>query len=211
MDGVLMSSLGSVERSWRSYAKSRSLDPELAVEMAHGRRAIETVRALRPDLDAKSELRIIEDLEVQDNEGLVVLPGVREMLAALPEDSWAIVTSATDRLARSRLAFAGITIPRYFVTAETITHGKPHPEPYQHGAALLGAAARECVVIEDAPAGIASGKAAGCRVLAVLATHPPETLMAADWRVATLADVHAAAGPGDQITLRFEPWVAEGK
>ncbi len=83
MDGVLMSSLGSVERSWRSYAESRSLNPELAVKMAHGRRAIETVRALRPDLDASSELRIIEDLEIEDNEGLVVYPGVEALLACL--------------------------------------------------------------------------------------------------------------------------------
>ncbi len=207
MDGVLMSSLGSVERSWRSYATSRSLDPELAVKMAHGRRAIETVRALRPDLDAKSELRVIEDLEIEDNEGLVVLPGVQEMIAALPKNSWAIVTSATERLARSRLAFAGIPIPKYFVTSETVNHGKPHPEPYQRGAALLGAAAGECIVIEDAPAGVAAGKAAGCRVLAVLTTHPPETLMTADWRVATLAEVRTVRGPRDYLSLCFEPWL----
>jgi len=210
MDGVLMSSLGSVERSWRIYAKARSLDPELAVKMAHGRRAIETVHALRPDLDAKSELRIIEDLEVEDNEGLVVLPGVREIIAALPADSWAIVTSATERLARSRLAFAGIAIPRYFVTSETVDQGKPHPEPYQRGAALLGVPAEQCLVIEDAPAGVAAGKAAGCRVLAVLTTHPAATLMAADWRVATLAEVRTVGGPGDQLSLRFAPWMPAG-
>jgi sugar-phosphatase len=208
MDGVLMSSLGSVERSWRSYAASRNLDPEVAVKMAHGRRAIDTVRALRPDVDAESELRVIEDLEVEDNEGLVVLPGVREMIAALPENSWAIVTSATERLARSRLAFAGITIPRHFVTADTVTQGKPHPEPYQRGAALLGAAVGECLVIEDAPAGVAAGRAAGCHVLAVLTTHSPETLMAADWRVATLAEVRVSAGPSHALTLSFDPWRA---
>ena len=95
MDGVLMSSIGSVERSWQRYAVSRGLDPEHAIHLAHGRRAIETVRALRPDLDDATELRYIEDLEVEDNEGLVVLPGVKELLAALPEGSWAVVTSAT--------------------------------------------------------------------------------------------------------------------
>lgn len=207
MDGVLMSSLGSVERSWRSYAASRSLDPELAVKMAHGRRAIETVHALRPDLDARAELRVIEDLEVEDNEGLVVLPGVREMIAALPEDSWAIVTSATERLARSRLAFAGIKIPKHFVTGDTVTQGKPHPEPYKRGAALLGVGVEQCMVIEDAPAGVASGKAAGCHVLAVLTTHPSNKLMAADWRVETLARVRTTAGPSDQVTLCFDPWM----
>lgn len=206
MDGVLMSSLGSVERSWRSYAESRSLDPEVAVRMAHGRRAIETVHALRPDLDPDSELRIIEDLEIEDNAGLIVLPGVRELLAALPKDSWAIVTSATERLARSRLGFAQIAIPKHFVTAEMVARGKPHPEPYQLGAALLGAPAGACLVIEDAPAGVAAGKAAGCHVLAVLTTHAPDTLMAADFRLETLAQVRTTRASPDGIVLRFEPW-----
>jgi sugar-phosphatase len=210
MDGVLMSSLGSVERSWQRYAKSRGLDAELAVKLAHGRRAIETVRTLRPDLDADAELRVIETWEIEDNEGLVVLPGVRELLAALPEGSWAIVTSATERLARSRLAFAGIRIPEHFVTAETVTHGKPHPEPYLHGAAVLGFAARDCVVIEDAPAGVAAGKAAGCKVLAVLTTHASDTLTEADWQVPTLADVRAICQPEGSVVLRFESWKAAG-
>jgi sugar-phosphatase len=211
MDGVLMSSLGSVERSWRTYAEVRDLDPELAIRMAHGRRAIETVRALRPDLDADAELRVIEDLEVGDNEGLIVLPGVRKLLASLPAGQWGIVTSATERLARSRLAHAGIEIPRNFVTADMVAKGKPHPEPYQTGAVMLGVPAEQCLVIEDAPAGVAAGKAAGCRVLAVLATHPMETLMQADWRVETLGNVAVvhgplAANPTGAIHLRIQPW-----
>jgi len=206
MDGVLMSSLGSVERSWRSYAKARSLDPELAVKLAHGRRAIETVQALRPDLDAKAELQIIEDLEVGDNEGIVVLPGVRKILAELPPGSWGIVTSATERLARSRLAYAGIAIPKYFVTADMVANGKPHPEPYRTGAAMLGAPVEQSIVIEDAPAGVASGKAAGCRVLAVLTTHPADTLTSADWRVATLEDVQIVTGTDGSFGLRMHLW-----
>ncbi|MEO6965083.1 MAG: HAD-IA family hydrolase [Acidobacteriaceae bacterium] len=205
MDGVLMSSIGSVERSWQRYAVSRNLDPERTIHVAHGRRAIETVRTLRPDLNDEEELRFIEDLEVEDNEGLVVLPGVPELLAALPEGSWAVVTSATERLARRRMACAGITIPRHFVTAETVAEGKPHPEPYLRGAALLGAKPGECLVIEDAPAGVASGKTAGCRVLAVLTTYGQEDLAAADWRVPTLAEVHATAERPDQILVQFEP------
>ncbi|MGH9617472.1 MAG: HAD-IA family hydrolase [Acidobacteriaceae bacterium] len=204
MDGVLMSSIGSVERSWQRYAATRGLDPEHAVHLAHGRRAIETVRTLRPDLDDATELRYIEDLEVEDNEGLIVLPGVPELLAALPEGSWAVVTSATERLARSRMAHAGIIIPRHFVTAETVSHGKPHPEPYLRGAELLGVAAPECLVVEDAPAGVKSGKGAGCKVLAVLTTYSAETLTGADWLVPTLAGIHAVAGPTDRIHLRFD-------
>lgn len=205
MDGVLVSSIGSVERSWQRYAEARGLDPERAIHIAHGRRAIETVRTLRPDLNATEELRFIEDFEVEDNEGLVVLPGVRELLAELPEGSWAVVTSATERLARSRLAFAGISIPRNFVTAETVAEGKPHPEPYLRGAALLGTEPGECLVIEDAPAGVAAGKAAGCRVLAVLSTYSPQDLAAADWRVPTLAGVRATVERPDRILVQFEP------
>lgn len=204
MDGVLMSSLGSVERSWHKYALSRDLDPQYAIEIAHGRRAIETIRHLRPDLDDVAELRVIEDLEVEDTAGLVVLPGVQRMLAALPENSWAIVTSATERLARSRLAVAGIKIPKHFITGDTVTHGKPHPEPYLRGAALLGADPQDCVVVEDAPAGVAAGKAAGCRVLAVLTTHPPETLGQADWRVPTLANVETVAQADGRVKLAFD-------
>lgn len=206
MDGVLMSSLGSVERSWRSYARSRNVDPELAVKLAHGRRAIETVRVLRPDLDAPAELRVIEDLEVEDNEGLIIYPGVKALLESLPVDSWTVVTSATERLARSRLAVAGIPVPRQFITAETVTQGKPHPEPYERGAALLGVSAGQCMAIEDAPAGVAAAKAAGCRTVAVLTTHEPEVLMEADWRVPTLESMKVIADRKDGLTLRFDPW-----
>src|ERR1700749_3332251 len=104
MDGILISSLGSVERSWTAWAKMRGIDPEAALRVAHGRRAIETVARLRPDLDSEAELKVIEDLEVADNEGLTVLPGVLDLLAALPAERWTVVTSATERLARVRMA-----------------------------------------------------------------------------------------------------------
>lgn len=204
MDGVLMSSLGSVERSWTKYARMRGLDIELAIRTAHGRRAIETIRYLCPNHDADAELRVIEQLEVDDNEGLVVLPGVQALLQSLPQHNWAIVTSATERLARSRLAHAGIPVPDRFITAEMVGEGKPHPEPYQRGAKMLGLQPEECIVIEDAPAGVASGKAAGCMVIAVLTTHAPETLLAADWRVDTLANLHASPN-GRRLTVTFTP------
>jgi sugar-phosphatase len=95
MDGILISSIGSVERSWTKWALLRGVDPALARETAHGRRAIETIAKLRPDLDREKELKVIEDIEVGDNEGLRVLPGVLDLLAALPPDRWTVVTSAT--------------------------------------------------------------------------------------------------------------------
>ena len=209
MDGVLMSSLGSVERSWKRFAQMRGVDPALAVKIAHGRRALETIQYLLPNADAYAELRVIEQLEIDDNEGLVVLPGVLELLRSLPADAWTIVTSATERLARSRLACAGIVPPERFITSEMVTEGKPHPEPYWRGAQLLGFAPQDCLAIEDAPAGVAAGKAAGCPVLAVLTTHAAETLQAADWRVATLADltlsIQQATPGGRRLALTFSP------
>ena len=146
MDGVLISSLGSVERSWQTWAERHGLDVRETIKTAHGMRAIETVRTLKPDADHMAELKVIEDLEVGDNEGLEVLEGVTSILQSVPQKFWTIVTSATERLARSRLAFAGIPVPQHIVTADVVTHGKPHPEPYLKGAKILGLepAARIC-------------------------------------------------------------------
>ena len=137
MDGILISSIGSVERSWTKWAEMRGVDPEFALKMAHGRRAIETAALLRPDLDSRDELKLIEDIELADGEGLAVLPGVLELLAALPADRRTVVTSATERLARQRMAQAGIPVPERLVTADDVEQGKPNPAPYLAGAALL--------------------------------------------------------------------------
>ena len=107
-----ISSIGSVERSWSKWAEMRGVDPAYACKMAHGRRAIETAAMLRPDLDSEAELKLIEDIELADGEGLAVLPGVLAMLQALPADRWTVVTSATERLARMRLAQAGFRCRR---------------------------------------------------------------------------------------------------
>ncbi len=205
MDGVLMSSLGSVERSWSKFAELHGIDPQRTIQVAHGRRAMETIQMLLPHVDAAKELRVIEQLEVEDTEGLILLPGVLDLLRSLPADAWTIVTSATARLAESRLACAGITPPARFITSEMVANGKPHPEPYQRGAELLGLAPQDCLVIEDAPAGVAAGKAAGCSVLALLTTHAPETLTAADWCIPTLADLRleTVLSAGQRGRLQF--------
>ena len=176
MDGVLVSSLGSVERSWTKWALMRGVDPDLAVRTAHGCRAIETIRKLRPDLDDEAELKVIEDIEVDDNEGLTVLAGVAPILNALPANLWTVVTSATERLARIRMQHGGISVPERLVTAEMVNDGKPHPEPYLRGAELLGRKPSECVVIEDSASGADSGHAAGCKVLATTFSHSMESL-----------------------------------
>ena len=112
MDGILISSIESVERSWTKWANLRGVDPEYACRIAHGCRAIETIATLRPDLDTEAELKVIEDIEMADGQGLTVLPGVLELLSALPEDRWTVVTSATEHLARARMADSGIPVPR---------------------------------------------------------------------------------------------------
>jgi len=138
MDGILISSLDSVERSWTKWSLMRNIDPAYAISITHGCRAIETLAKLRPDLDGDAELKIIEDLEIEDKEGLVILPGVLDLLKALPAHRWTVVTSATERLARVRLAAGGIPVPERIITAESVREGKPNPAPYLAGAALLG-------------------------------------------------------------------------
>jgi mannitol-1-/sugar-/sorbitol-6-phosphatase len=203
MDGVLVSSLGSVERSWTKWAEKNGVDPAAAIRTAHGRRAIESVRLLRPDLNDEEELRYIENLEVEDNEGLEILKGVKPILEALPEKYWTVVTSATERLARARMRDGGVSVPARIVTADMVTRGKPDPEPYRRGAELLGLEPEECLVIEDSASGAKSGHAAGCKVLATLFSHSLESLSAADWIVKSLEDVQVRLA-NDLIEVQFE-------
>ncbi|MGA9720432.1 MAG: HAD-IA family hydrolase, partial [Acidobacteriaceae bacterium] len=129
------------------------------------------------------------DYDAEDYSGLIILPGVEKLLASLPADRWTIVTSATVRLLEGRLRHAGLPIPKALVPAEHVANGKPHPEPYLTGAKLLNLAPADCLVIEDSPAGVASGKAAGCSVLAVLSSHTQAQLPGADWYIQSLEQV----------------------
>jgi mannitol-1-/sugar-/sorbitol-6-phosphatase len=205
MDGVLISSLGSVERSWQIWAQRYGLDVAETIKTAHGNRAIDTLRKLRPDVDHLAELKIIEDLEVADNEGLEILEGVLPILQSVPQKYWTIVTSATERLARSRLAHAGIPVPHHIVTADMVTNGKPHPEPYLKGAAMLHLPPSDCIVLEDSSSGARAGHEAGCKVLATTFSHSIESLAAADWIVESLAKVKVTVLPDEAgLELEFE-------
>ncbi|HWG20832.1 MAG TPA: HAD-IA family hydrolase [Terracidiphilus sp.] len=204
MDGILISSLGSVERSWTKWALMRGVNAAEALQVIHGRRAIDSLGAIRPDLNAEEELKILEDLEIEDREDIVVLPGVRELLQALPQDRWTVVTSATERLARVRLTSAGLPVPQCFIHGETVTQGKPHPAPFLAGAELLGFAPRECVVFEDSASGVEAGRAAGCIVIATTFSHATERLEGADFIVGDLSAM-AVSVDGDRLDLRFVP------
>jgi sugar-phosphatase len=204
MDGILISSIGSVERSWTKWALLRGVDPALARKTAHGRRAVETIAKLRPDLDSAAELKVIEEIEIEDNDGMTVLPGVLNLIAALPADRWTVVTSATERLARIRMAAAGISVPPKMVTADQVKRGKPDPEPFLAGAALLGMAPAECVVLEDSPSGVAAGRAAGCTVVATTFSHPAESLTSAHYLVHDLTAIRIES-TGDEIVIQLTP------
>ena len=204
MDGVLISSIGSVVRCWQRWAKLYDIPNADTYEVPHGMRAIEIVRSLRPDIDAEEGLRVIEDMEMEDTADLKVLPGVKELMESLPLDRWAIVTSATTRLLLGRLEAAGLPVPARLISADMVERGKPDPEPYRRGAGLLGFHPEECVVVEDAPSGVGAGVAAGCRVLGVLGTHSAEELGEADWVVDSLEGLGVTV-TGDGLELRFRP------
>jgi sugar-phosphatase len=191
MDGVLMDSTPSVERVWRTWAIAHGLDPDRVAGQAHGRRSIETIRAVAPQLDAEKENIVVEQMEIDDKEGATALPGAAELLARLPPNRFAIVTSATRPLAVARLGYAGIPVPQHIITADDVIHGKPSPEPFLKGAALLGFAPADCVVFEDTPAGIASARSAGMKAIALQTTYPADQLQAANAIIGSLADVKA--------------------
>ena len=205
MDGVLVSSTTADERSWLRWARVHGIEDTFSVHSTHGRRTVDTIRVALPHADLATELRRMEDFDAEDTTGTLLYPGVHELLAALPPDLWSIVTSASERILRQRLGLFGVALPPHVVTADHVTCGKPDPEPYRLGAAQLGLAPADCLVLEDAPAGIRSAKAAGCQVLAVASSHPPAELHQADWIVPTLTSLAVTLTPDRTLLCRFLP------
>jgi len=206
LDGVLVDSTPAVARVWTIWANKHGFDPQETVRKAHGRPSLATIRELLPNADHAAENAIVERMEIEDVADVVALPGAAELLHALPADKWTVVTSCTKRLALVRLRAAGLAIPEKLVTSNDITNGKPHPEPFLKGAKLLGFAPEDCVVFEDAPAGIRAGKAAGTRVIALQTTEQDNFLRqaGADWIVADCSSVHVdGANSGQEISLVF--------
>lgn len=178
LDGVLVDSTRSVSRQYRLWAQKAELDPRLVEDVPHGVRAIETVRRLAPHLDAQAEVDKIERMEAEDQDGVVVMPGAGQLLQAIPEDRWCVVTSGTRYLATCRLKHASLPIPRVMVSADDVSKGKPDPEPYLTGARLLGMNPSDCLVIEDAPAGIQAAHAGGMKVIGITSTYAASALEA---------------------------------
>lgn len=204
LDGVLIDSTPAVERVWTKWANQHGFNAKEVVGRAHGRPSITTIREYLPDSDSEAENRLVERAEIEDLAGVVPLPGALELLESLPENRWTIVTSCTRTLAAVRIKAAGLPVPHGMVTSSDIVNGKPHPEPYQKAASALGFPPTECVVMEDAPAGIRAGTAAGAKVIAVTTTAdlPDLKKAGADWIVADCGHVRVKAS-GDALVMQI--------
>lgn len=206
MDGVLVSSTQAVARVWSKWAIEHGFDPREVSARAQGRPSISTIRDYLPDSDHDAENRIVEGAEMADLEGVVPIAGAKELLATLPADRWAIVTSSTRPLAEVRLRFAGLGLPAWFITGSDVVNGKPHPEPYLKAAKKFGLAPSDCVVVEDVPAGIQAGKAAGCKVIALRTTTSDASELraaGADWVLNDCTEI-TAAKRGDDLYLELK-------
>ena len=207
MDGVLIDSTPAVARVWHRWAVEHGFDPETVVHMAHGRPSRTTIRELLPDADPHDidrEDRQVERWEMEDLDGVVLLPGARQLLDILPPERWTIATSCTHPLAEVRLRAAGLPIPRTIITSSDVKNGKPDPEPYLKGAQILGVPAADCLVVEDSPAGIRAGKAAGARVLALRTTASDAELQqaGADWIVDDCSELFLdSSAAGEEFLL----------
>lgn len=171
MDGTLVDSTAVVEHTWTEWAKENGYDPEYVLRYSHGRRTEETLRTIAPHIDAVSEAAVLLAKEELDPTPILSIPGAPEAVAAAARHGkWAVVTSATRRLAEARLRMTGLPSPPVLISSDDIEHGKPNPEPFLRAAAQLGVPPTECIVFEDTPAGIEAGRAAGMAVVGLATT-----------------------------------------
>ena len=199
MDGTLISSIAAVDRSWSQWAGEHGFDP-VTFRISHGTPARTLVEQLLPAEAVDAAIARINEIEIADVDGVLLLPGAAEILAALPPTRVAIVTSCTRDLAHARIAAAGIAVPDVVVTADDVERGKPDPEPFALGASRLGLDPSRCLVVEDAPAGLASGRAAGCATLAVSGTHELD-LLDADAHAGSVADLAVVVAADGTLTI----------
>ncbi len=206
LDGTLVDSLPVVERSWCSWADRFGLSHDEVLNYIHGKQAITSLRhflAGKPEEEILAEFTLLEKIEASDTDGIRALPGALELLHSLNEQRipWAIVTSGSIPVAHARHNAAGLPMPEVFVTAERVKRGKPEPDAYLLGAELLGLAPQDCVVVEDAAAGVLSGLAAGCHVIAVNVPQDTPRLGEVDFNLTTLAGVTAQKQPDASVSV----------
>ncbi|WP_312924416.1 sugar phosphatase [Atlantibacter hermannii] len=204
LDGTLVDSLPVVERAWCGWADRFGISHDEVLDFIHGKQAITSLRHFMPDRsedEIQAEFRRLEHIEATDTDGVTALPGAVALLEHLNalDIPWAIVTSGSMPVAAARRETAGLPEPKVFVTAERVARGKPEPDAYLLGAQLLGLAPEECVVVEDAPAGILSGLAAGSDVIAVNAPSSTPRLDEVDLQLATLTELTVEKQPDGAI------------
>ena len=197
LDGVLVDSTKSVVQIWTAWSESNGIPPTRTLEIIHGRRTTEVLEMLAPPhLNIKSEAEKIEAGISLKKGGTVAIPGADKLLNALPSDRWCVVTSGLKEFARIRLKDAGLPVPEILVSAEDVTNGKPHPEPYLKGAKLLGKAPADCLVIEDAVAGITSAHAGGMKAIGLTTTFAATELKGAEAVIQSLSQVQVNLNEG---------------
>jgi mannitol-1-/sugar-/sorbitol-6-phosphatase len=204
LDGVLVDSTRAVDREWREWAERKGVDGDAIMAIAHGVRTVEVIRRVAPHLDAEAEANAIENHEASDHRGVTVMPGAIELVRSIPEGKWGVVTSGSRLLAQSRLIYCGLPVPEALVTSDDVTHGKPHPEPYLKGAELLGLPPMECLVIEDAPAGIQSARAAGTKVLGITTTYAADALGQANAVIGRFEQIQVSSNGAGKLGIEVK-------
>ncbi len=197
-----MDSTRAVDREWRAWAARKGVDGDAIMAIAHGVRTVEVIRRVAPHLDAELEASLIESEEAEDKEGVVVMPGAVELVHSIPDGRWGVVTSGSRLLASTRLVYCGLPVPKVLITADDVTQGKPHPEPYLKGAEGLGFKPADCLVIEDAPAGIQSGLSGGMKVIGITSTYAAAKLVHADAVIGKLGAVRVVDEWGGEVIDR---------
>ena len=205
-----MDSTANVERHWRDWATRNGLDVERILGVVHGRRAIDTIREQAPHLDAERELAALVDEEARETEGIMVMPGAAALVASIPVERWAIVTSGPYPVALARLRAAELPVPGVFVTADRVRQGKPDPEGYLAAAGALGFAPPRCIVVEDAPAGIEAARRGGMHCIAVATTHRVEELRDATAVARDPRDIGVARANPSGLTVTVRELRSDG-
>ncbi|MEB7885574.1 sugar phosphatase [Serratia fonticola] len=197
LDGTLVDSLPAVERAWTQWAERHGISPQQVLDFIHGKQAITSLRHFMPDAteaELQHEFTLLEQVEAEDTDGVRALPGALALLERIKALGipWAIVTSGSVPVAEARRLAGGVPLPEVFITCERVKQGKPHPDAYLLGAQGLGLAPQDCVVVEDAAAGILSGLAAGCQVIAVNAPADAPKLDQVDLILSSLEQLKIA-------------------
>lgn len=210
LDGTLVDSLPVVERSWCHWADRHGIDHQDVLNFIHGKQAITSLRHFLPgrsEEGIQSEFTYLEQIEAADTDGIVALPGAIELLQHLNEAHipWAIVTSGSIPVAHARHKAAGLPLPEVFVTAERVKRGKPEPDAFLFGAELLGLHPADCVVVEDAAAGVLAGLNAGSHVIAVNVPAGSPRLDEVDFVISSLEtlDVHRNSDGNVTVSLKM--------